>query len=94
MVKQAAHLLADAIRYGGKALEYLVRHLDGKAAKVFQKYSKRIANALDDIAEIPDVTVRIVKEKIISFMTNELRINPGTAQVIGEAIAGALWVFL
>lgn len=46
------------------------------------------------IANIPDVTVRVVKQKLIYFLTNELHISYGTAQVIGEAVAGALSVLL
>jgi len=94
MVKKAVRLLADAIRHGGKAVHHVVKFLDDKAARVFHEHSGRIANGLDDIAKIPDIAVHVVKEKIIYFMINELSIRYGTAQVIGEAIEGALWIVM
>jgi len=94
VVKKAVRALADAIRHGGKAAHHVIKFLDDKAARQFHKHSKRIADGLDDIAKIPGLTVRIVKEKIIYFMTNELGISYASSQVIGEAIEGAIWIIL
>jgi hypothetical protein len=49
---------------------------------------------LDDIARIPDVTMKVVTEKVFYFMIEELHIAHGRAQVIRQAIEGMLWIVL
>lgn len=94
MAKKAVHLLADAIRHGGKAVHTVIGYLDDKAARVFHKHSGRIADGLDDIARIPDITVNVVGEKILYFMTGQLGISYGTVQLIRKAIEGVLWTLM
>ena len=78
VVKRATKLLAKAIRHGGDEAAKVVRYLDKDAAKAFKKYAKSIADDLDRIAKIPDVTTRIVKENSITFYE--------TALVYGEGL--------
>lgn len=93
-VKKAVQLMAKGIRAGNFIVHKIISYLDKKAAEVFRARSYEIAEGLDDIAKIPDLTVRIVKEKITYFMVETLKMNDGTATVIAGAIEAALWVFL
>ncbi|WP_428265657.1 hypothetical protein [Haliangium sp.] len=90
IVKHAAMLLADAIRHGGDEAAEVLKHLDKGAAKAFRKHSGTIANALDKIALIPDLTTQIVKEKLLSFLRNVLKLQGGTALQIADAVKAAL----
>lgn len=71
-VKMATLALAQGIRSGSRIFHRLIGYMDGKAARVFRKYSSRLADELDSIANIPDITVIVVREKIFYFMTNTL----------------------
>jgi hypothetical protein len=94
LIKEAVALLASAIRKGDYLVELLLSKLDAKAAKAFHKHARRIADGLDDIAQIPDITMTILREKLRYFLTNELRMNPGTAEVIVGAVETILGVLL
>ncbi len=64
LVKQATQLLAAAIRHAGDSVAYVLKYLDKKAAGAFRTHAKNIARELDQTASIPDLTTRIVKEKL------------------------------
>lgn len=93
-VKKATRALAKGIRAGGRFFHQLIGELDAKAATFFRKHSNRIADELESIATIPDLTLIIVTEKISYFMTNVLKANPGTAKVIEKTLEGLLWFLL
>lgn len=90
LVKQAVKVIASAIRYGGDALEYIVKYIDDDAARALNRYSDQIADKLDYIATIPDLTANIVKDYIFNFMVNNLKIQPGLAMQIADAIKAAI----
>jgi hypothetical protein len=93
-VKKAVLAMVKGIRKGDRISNKLIGHLDNAALKAFRQHSGRIADGLEKISEIPDLTVKIVKEKSVNFMTRELKLGGGTAQVIGDAIEGVLWFLL
>ncbi|MDQ0416696.1 hypothetical protein J2Z48_000863 [Croceifilum oryzae] len=86
LTKLAAQLLASAIRHGGDLLGKLLKELDDDVAKAFSKNSRSIANYIDEIAEIPDVTTRIIKEKLYYFLVGTLGMNGGYAQQIANTV--------
>ncbi|SDC06558.1 hypothetical protein [Shouchella lonarensis] len=86
IAKQAIQLLASAIRNGGKEVSKLVGYLDKGAAKAFNKNSGKIANELDKIAKIPDVTANMVKDKLYTFLTKQLKMKGGDAMQIADAV--------
>ena len=94
LVKKAVRAIASALRHGGDLVRHIVRHLDDDAARALQRYSRDIADGLDEIANIPDLATRMVREKIYHLMVNELAIDSGTALMIADAIDAALWVLL
>jgi hypothetical protein len=63
VVADATKLLAAAIRHGGEKMVRVLSYLDGAAAVTFKRYSGNIANELDRIAKISDLTTHIVKER-------------------------------
>lgn len=93
-VKKATRALAAGIRAGGRILNQLIGYMDDKAAQIFRKYSDRIADELESIANIPDITVKIVREKIFYFLSGPLNVGHGNALVIANAIEGVLWILL
>ncbi len=90
IVSEATRFLAKTIRHGGKYVSKILRFLDDDAAKAFSRYSKRIAKELDSIARIPDLTTRIVKEKLYYFLKDTVGVSGGTALEIADAIKAAL----
>jgi len=89
-VKKAVKLLATAIRHGGDIVKEIIRHVDKKAAKAFDKHADEIADELDRIARLPDLTTRIVKEKVYWFCRHELKLSGGTSLQIADGIKRAL----
>lgn len=53
LTKKAVELIAAAFRHGGDVLAFVMKWVDGAAAKAVTKNGGRIADALDDIANIP-----------------------------------------
>ena len=94
IVTKLVKLLASLIRKGSDKVHHIIKYLDDAAADTFRRYSGRIADGLDEIAKIPDLTTRIVREKIYHYMVNELRIASGTALQIADAIEAVFWVLL
>lgn len=95
LVKQATKLLATAIRRGGHEAAKILKYLDKDAAKAFKKHSGTIARHLDRIAKIPDLTTRIVKEKLYNGLRNGVGLNGGTALQIADAVKAVIdWLVL
>ena len=59
-----------------------------------RKHARDIADALDDIAGIPDLSRRVVKDELRVFLTKTLELNHGTAQVIVTAVDGVLAILV
>ncbi|SDZ16094.1 hypothetical protein [Thermoactinomyces sp. DSM 45892] len=94
LVKLAAEAVAFAIRHGGSVVGELVKFLDGPAAKAFKKHSGTIADKIDDLANIPDVTAEIIKTRLYQFLKGPMNMNAGTAMQIADAIKWAINFFL
>ncbi|MFS0655726.1 hypothetical protein [Bacillus sp. 179-C3.3 HS] len=92
LVKIAAEVVADGIRYGGKAVSLILKNADGKAAKDFTKNSNFIAKKIEEIANIPDVTSNMIKKKLYAAL--EPKIGGGSAQVIADGVYYAINFFL
>ncbi|MBT9282734.1 MAG: hypothetical protein KM312_08870 [Hydrogenibacillus schlegelii] len=93
VVSFAVRQIAQAMRYGGKELSYIVGFLDREAASYLSRYAYQIANQLDYIATIPDLTAEMVKEYIFNFLVNELRLDGSIALPIADAIKAAInWI--
>lgn len=87
----AVVLVAKGIRKGNKHFGKLVQALKGPAAATFLQHSEKIADALDDIAKIPDLVSRVVGEKLFYALSNPqgaFKIEPGLAKdIAGEIVA-------
>lgn len=93
VVSFAVRQIAKAIRYGGKELNYIMRFLDKEQASNFSKYAYQIADRLDYISNIPDLTAQMVKEYMFNFLYKDLKFDYGTAMLIADAIKGAInWI--
>jgi len=88
IVRELTEFLALAIRQGGDIAAWIIARLDGSAAKAFRKHARSIADELDRIAQIPDLTTRIVKEKLYYFLRNQLGLSGGTALEIADLVKG------
>lgn len=88
--------MADGIRYGSRSdiFQALLDELDASAKKAFLKNSNKIANQLDYIASIPDVTIHVFREKLYYFLNGVLKVPGGSTKVIVEGIITVLNVFL
>lgn len=93
-VKKAVQVVAQVIRSWGPEITKVTRTMDAKALKWFSKRASKIADELDEIAEIPDLVPTIVKEKILYYLVSVLRVDGGSANVIAQAIEGAIYLFL
>lgn len=93
-LKKAVQAMARVIRAWGPEVVNITRTMDGPALRAFRKHAVRIAGRLEDIAEIPDLVTTIVREKTYYFLIAELQLSGGTANVIAQAIEGALYAFL
>lgn len=73
---------------------WVIERLDKPAARAFKKHSRDIADELDKIAKIPDLTTRIVKEKLYYFLHGTLGLSGGTSLEIANLVKAALDFFL
>ncbi len=90
IVKKAIRVVASAIRYGGRILDYILQFLDRGAKNALSKYANKIADKLDRISTIPDITANMAKDYIYYFMTNDLKIPGKYALQIADAIKAAI----
>lgn len=80
-------LLATAIRKGYAPLGLLIAKLDPKSVGPFLKHSAKISDLLDDFAKIPDVTSKIVNDRLFHLLSDKngaFKIAPGLAKDIAE----------
>ncbi|MGZ6502072.1 MAG: hypothetical protein ACXVC1_03925 [Tumebacillaceae bacterium] len=90
-VKLAIHSLTWSIRHGESIVErVLLKYADKKSASTFYRYASTIAEKLDQLAELPDITAEIAKTKLYSFMVGTLGINGGVAMVIADGVKYAI----
>lgn len=96
-VALAVRLVAKGIRLGNKHFAKIVSTLDAAAAGPFLKHSGRISDLMEEIASIPDVAERAVGEKLFYALSDKhgiFKLSPGTANVIRQAIMGAVSALL
>lgn len=92
-VSQGLRGIAGGIRNGADDFIRLAGNwLDDGATTALRQNSTRIADVLDDISDIPDLTTRVVKERAYNELSKFL--DPGTAQVIADALEGVLFLVI
>lgn len=93
LVKKALKGVAGTIRGGGsKFVDLAGEWLDKKAADTIRKDSVRIADAVDEVANIPDVATHQVRNEASKRLSEIM--DSGTANVIANAVEGVLWILL
>ena len=92
LVKLAAEVVAEGVRYGGKAVSLVLKKADKQAAKAFKENSNFIAKKIEEFANIPDVTANIIKKKLYAAL--KPKIGGGSAQVIADGVYYAINFFL
>lgn len=66
--------------------------LDDAAETALRRSSGQIADAIDDVAGLPDLAGHIVREKL--FYALEGSLGGGTAKVIADSVEWAMWALL
>lgn len=93
LVKQALKAVAGTIRGGASTFIRLGDDfLDAGAKSALRNHSGRIADVIEDVAEIPDIATHMVRSEVYRGLKGFL--GHGTANVIANAVEGVLWVFL
>lgn len=92
LVKLAAEAVSYGIRHGGEAVGYILKHADAKAAKAFRKNSGYIADKIEEIASLPDVTALTIKKKLYKAL--KPKVGGGSAEVIADGVYYAINIFL
>lgn len=84
-IKSALRGISYMLRSGGKEfINKASKFLDKNAAKAVKQNTDFIANVIDDVAEIPDLAVHVVKEKLFYALKP---LGYGNAMVISDAVA-------
>lgn len=93
LVKQALKGVAGGIRGGASTFIRLADNwLDAAATKALRKNSGRIADVIEDVAEIPDIASHQVRSQVYNGLKGFL--GHGTANVIANAVEGVMWILL
>lgn len=92
ILKNTLRAIAIVIRKMAPEVTKITKKLDGPALKAFNRFAPKIADELEYIAEIPELIPKVVGEKIW-YLLVELKVNPGSAKVIAEAIMAAIYIF-
>lgn len=95
LAKFALNSLADMIRDSVDNFIYLAKKhggLDDQAADSVKKNSSQIADALDDVAEIPDLVTHQVRSEVYKRLEGPL--GSGNANVVANAVEGVMWFIL
>ncbi|WLD72110.1 hypothetical protein QU670_02330 [Actinomyces massiliensis] len=66
--------------------------LDDAAETAIRRSSGQIADAIDDVAGLPDLAGHVVREKL--FYALEGSLGGGTAKVIADSVEWAMWALL
>lgn len=85
LTKKAVQAVAASFRHGGDLVSQVLKFVDKKAADTAKRHSDDIADDLDRIAEIPDLTSGIVKEQLYNALTRA-GIDGGTALQIADGV--------
>ncbi|GIO03055.1 hypothetical protein ABE137_25300 [Brevibacillus laterosporus] len=72
----------------------VLKYVSDDAAAFVYKYSDKIAKQLFKIAEIPDLTVNMVKDAIFQFLNKKLDMDAGLALEIADGVKRALNIIL
>lgn len=73
-------------------IDFTKSFLDGAAEAALRRSSSQIADAIDDVAGLPDLAGHIVREK--PFYALEGSLGGGTAKIIADAVEWAMWALL
>lgn len=95
ILRKALQGIARGIRSGGDEFISMARKgkfLDDQAERVLRRNNRVIANAIDDVAELPDLAGHVIREKLFDALRGP--IGAGNAKLIADAVAGVLWVVL
>ena len=92
--KLALKAIAAAFRHGGDEVGYVIKKVDRNAASAAKSHSKQIADALDDIAKIPDVTANVAKDKLYRALVRDVGLPPGVALQIADGLKYAINILL
>lgn len=92
-VVRAVLLVAMGIRKGTAHFGTIVMKIDKASVGAFLKHSGKIANLLEDIARIPDLTLGIVGQRLFQMLSDKegaFKIKPDLAKDITEEIMGVI----
>jgi hypothetical protein len=93
LVKLALKAIAKAIRGGANGFVNLAsKFLDDAAEKAIRNNAGKIADVIEDVADLPGVLAHTAKDKIRQGL--EPLVGGGTANVIANAVVGVLELFL
>ncbi|XCB30114.1 hypothetical protein RQN30_01275 [Arcanobacterium hippocoleae] len=85
--------ISGMIRSGGKQfIDLAGDFLDKETKTAIRNHSDIIADAIDDVAELPDLASHVVKEKLFHALSSPL--GGGAANVIADAVAGVIWILV
>lgn len=86
LVKLATKLVAASFRHGGDVFNAALKHVDRRAARNARRYSDEVADELDRIAKIPDLTSNMVKRSLFRFLRDDLGLSGGTSLQIADGV--------
>lgn len=93
VAKNALKSISGMIRSGGKQFIDLAGGvLDKETKTAIKNHSGTIANAIDDVAELPDLASHVVREKLFYALSGPL--GGGVANAIADAVAFVMWILL
>ncbi|PVE19867.1 hypothetical protein DDA93_00395 [Arthrobacter sp. Bz4] len=93
LVKQALRGVAGTVRGGSNTFINLAGNwLDSGAKSALRKNSGRIADVIDDVADLPDLATHAVRGHVYNGLKGFL--GHGTANVIANAVEGVMWILL
>jgi hypothetical protein len=93
IVKQVLRGVAGMIRGGAsKFIDVGGDFLDAGAKSALRNHSGRIADVIEDVADIPDIATHMVRSEVYNGLKGFL--GHGTANVIANAVEGVMWFAL
>ncbi|PFG33911.1 hypothetical protein [Sanguibacter antarcticus] len=93
LVKQALKGVAGGVRGGASTFIRLGdRFLDAGAKTALRNNSGRIADVIEDVANLPDIATHRVRSEVYKGLKGFL--GDGTANVIANAVEGVMWILL
>ncbi|WP_284251640.1 hypothetical protein [Litorihabitans aurantiacus] len=93
VVKQALRGVAGLVRGGADAFVRVADDwLDDGARAALKNNSSEVADVIEDVANLPDLATHQVRSAVYNGLKDSL--GHGTANVIANAVEGALWLVL